>query len=455
MRVGSTLHLFNILLQIHLWTTTIHVAAGGEDKLRVIFQWKQLDYEWPSNETKLLFPGYKQEDNLPLGLEITSTRIFVTVPRWRRGVVASLNYFYVNDTRESPTLIPYPSFEAHQYEAGSVPEIISPFRIRVDRCERLWVLDTGFTDILQNPEQEAPPALLIYDLKNDRLLRKFVIPEDQKTHDSLFANIALEDYSCEDTFAYLGDLGGPGLVVYSWKSRKSWLVKHRFFQPDPQSEEFNVSGISFQWTDGLFGMSIAPSNDGYSVMYFHPLSSTMEYSVSTKILRDSERANSPDNFKEFRALGSRGHNGQSSVSFLDPDTGVLFYALTNLNAIACWKPRNMFTLHQQGLIYQNSIMMVFPNDLKIDQNGNIWVLSDRLPTFMYARLDPEDYNFRILMGSAKEAIRDTVCSTNPSENSSTTTVPLEMFKNSSCTNEIRSIFVFAIALAVLLARTSI
>lgn len=131
-------------------------------------------------------------------------------------------------------MIPYPSFEAHQYEAGSVPEIISPFRIRVDRCERLWVLDTGFTDILQNPEQEAPPALLVYDLKNDRLLRKFVIPEDQKTHDSLFANIALEDYSCEDTFAYLGDLGGPGLVVYSWKSRKSWLVKHRFFEPDPQ-----------------------------------------------------------------------------------------------------------------------------------------------------------------------------------------------------------------------------
>lgn len=209
-----------------------------------------------------------------------------------------------------------------------MPEIISPFRIRVDRCERLWVLDTGFTDILQNPEQEAPPALLVYDLKNDRLLRKFVIPEDQKTHDSLFANIALEDYSCEDTFAYLGDLGGPGLVVYSWKSRKSWLVKHRFFQPDPQvsivsyrlfftfylytfhlvplsspillfffsifkSEEFNVSGISFHWTDGLFGMSIAPSNDGYSVMYFHPLSSTMEYSVSTKILRDPERANSP------------------------------------------------------------------------------------------------------------------------------------------------------------------
>ena len=77
-----------------------------------------------------------------------------------------------------------------------------------------------------------------------------------------------------------------------------------FFFSIFKSEEFNVSGISFQWTDGLFGMSIAPSNDGYSVMYFHPLSSTMEYSVSTKILRDSERANSPGKSIYFNIVSS-------------------------------------------------------------------------------------------------------------------------------------------------------
>lgn len=65
-----------------------------------------------------------------------------------------------------------------------------------------------------------------------------------------------------------------------------------------------MSGISFQWTDGLFGMSIAPSDDGYSVMYFHPLSSTMEYSVSTKVLRDPERANSPGKSIYFNILSS-------------------------------------------------------------------------------------------------------------------------------------------------------
>jgi len=71
---------------------------------------------------------------------------------------------------------------------------------------------------------------------------------------------------------------------------------------------------------------------------------------------------------EFETLGSRGPNGQSSVSFLDPKTGVLFYALTNLNAIACWRPQNKFTTQQQAYVYQDNVTMIFPNDLKVIAN---------------------------------------------------------------------------------------
>lgn len=405
MRSGPAIVLFLVaLFEFPFWQ-----GATAINDLRVAFQWKQIDYDWPSNDTKKLFPHFQQEHNLPLGLEVTPTRIFVTVPRWKPGVTASLNYIFVNDTRESPLLIPYPSWEAHQYGADGVPEIVSIFRIRADRCDRLWVLDTGLTDILGNPEQQAPPALLIYDLNTDRLLRKFVIPADQRTSDSLFANIAVEDYSCDDSYGYLGDLGGPGLVVYSWQKDKSWVIRHSFFEPDPKGGEFNVSGIWFQWTDGLFGMALAPTNDGYSTMYFHPLSSSMEFLISTKILRNETRAAMSEKFPEFRALGSRGANGQSSVSFFDPSTGVLFYALANLNAIACWRPQETFTRQQQDFIYMDNVTMVFPNDLKIDRDGNIWVLSDRLPTFMYSQLDLDDYNFRILTGPTSSAIKGTMC----------------------------------------------
>lgn len=74
----------------------IVLLDGAIGKLRIAYQWKQIDYEWPSNDTKRLFPDYKQEDNLPLGLEVTNDRIFITVPRWRQGVAASLNYIRLN-----------------------------------------------------------------------------------------------------------------------------------------------------------------------------------------------------------------------------------------------------------------------------------------------------------------------------------------------------------------------
>lgn len=63
-----------------------------------------------------------------------------------------------------------------------------------------------------------------------------------------------------------------------------------------QGGEFKVSGISFQWNDGLFGMALAPTGDGYSTMYYHSLSSGMEFSVSTRLLRDAQRANAAGMF---------------------------------------------------------------------------------------------------------------------------------------------------------------
>lgn len=70
-------------------------------------------------------------------------------------------------------------------------------------------------------------------------------------------------------------------------------------------------------------------------------------------------------FHQFQVLGSRGLNGQSSVSFLDPRTNILFYALTNLNAIACWHTESRYTLQSQGRVYMDNTTMVFPNDIKV------------------------------------------------------------------------------------------
>lgn len=407
----------NLMVTLLTTLTAIkHIQCN--DNLRVAYQWNEIDFEYRNARDreeaindKSFIPGHV----VPVGLEVYKTRLFITLPRWKSGVPASLAYIDINDnTTMSPKLKPYPSWGAHQQGiSGEPPEIVSPFRVRADRCGRLWVLDTGVDDILGDTKQLTQTQLLIYDLHNDNLLRRYPFPSDQTKKESFFANIAVEDADCDDTYAYSGDLGAPGLVVYSWKMQDSWRVTHHYFHPDPLAGNYTIAGVNFQWEDGLFGLALSKQqSDGFATLYFHPLSSTNEFSVSTKVLRNKTYATSGQNFKEFKILGSRGPNGQSGAAFLDQLTGVLFYALPNLNAVACWKTSNReYTFKSQGRVYMSPTEMVFPNDVKVDDQDRLWVLSDNLQDLLYSKLDLSRTNFRILTEHVKSAIEHTACDT--------------------------------------------
>lgn len=291
------------------------------------------------------------------------------------------------------------------------PELVSPFRIRADRCGRLWVLDSRIDGVLLDTKVYGPAQLLVYDLHNDNLLRRHTFPVKQVKENSFFANLAVEDGECENTYAYAGDLGSPGLVVYSWRRDESWRVHHNYFHPDPLAGNYSIGTVEFQWDDGLYGLALSKAqSDGYATLYFHPLSSTMEFAVNTMILRNKTLATSGKIYREFKILGSRGPNAQAGASFLDQLTGVLFYALPNLNAVACWKTSNRaYTIKSQGRVYMSPVEMVFPSDVKVDDQDRLWVLSNRLQDFIYGELSPTSVNFRILTAHVKDAIENTAC----------------------------------------------
>ncbi|XP_037960732.1 protein yellow [Teleopsis dalmanni] len=389
-------------------------TAIANDNLRVAYEWKEVDFKYTNADarwTAIENREFKPNNVVPFGLEVYRNRLFVTLPRWKDGVPASLAYIDLNDSsNKSPSLIPFPSWEAHSLNETE-PEIVSPYRIRADRCGRLWVLDTRISGVLERTKIYGPAQLLIYDLHNDNLLRRYVFPTDQVKQGSFFANLAVEDGDCDNTYAYAGDLGNPGLVVYSWQQQESWRVHHNYFHPDPLAGNYSIDGIVFQWDDGLYGLALSkPQADGTATLYFHPLSSTMEFSVNTTLLRNKTIATSGNIYHDFKRLGSRGPNAQAGASFLDQLTGVLFYALPNLNAVACWKTSNRdYTIKSQGRVYMSPTEMVFPSDVKVDDQDRLWVLSNRLQEFIYADLYPAVINFRILTAHVKDAIENTAC----------------------------------------------
>ncbi|XP_027854027.2 protein yellow-like isoform X2 [Aphis gossypii] len=388
------------------------------DRLREVYSWRQLDFTFPDQMTRqaaIASGEYVQANNLPLGLEVWRDKLFITVPRWKAGVASTLNYVSLGSEPEnrSPNLIPYPSYEQNRLASNSTDRIVSVFRINVDACDRLWLVDTGLQDVWGEAVPVQTPKLMVFDLNTDTLIRQYTFKADDMKPDSFFANIIADTTkeTCDDAFAYIPDLGGYGLVVYSFASNTSWRVKHHFFHFDPLSGNFHVGGQNFQWTDGIFGVALSPvKEDGYRTLYFHPLSSTREFCVSTHIVQNASIAS--DSYYEYKVLGSRGPNTQASGSSLDENTGALFYTQINKDGVGCWNSfRNAdeYSADTNYLVASDSQTLEFPNDLKVDKTGTLWVLSDKLPSYLYRGLDDNEINYRIFNAPVVDVIKGTVC----------------------------------------------
>lgn len=153
-------------------------ASLGAD-LKEEFAWKEMTYEWPSEDFKanaIKTGAYIPENNLPVGLAAWKDKLFITIPRWKGGVASSLNYVTIGSDKTA-ALKPYPSWEAnfipsdddsavgeatakgreHAAKTETSSEglkdnatIVSVFRLWTDQCDRLWVMDTGLANILGN-----------------------------------------------------------------------------------------------------------------------------------------------------------------------------------------------------------------------------------------------------------------------------------------------------------------
>lgn len=83
------------LLSVLLIAATLLYTAEANDNLRVAYQWKQVDFNYPSASARasaIASGAYIPENVIPVGLEVYKSRLFMTLPRWKAGVPASLVY---------------------------------------------------------------------------------------------------------------------------------------------------------------------------------------------------------------------------------------------------------------------------------------------------------------------------------------------------------------------------
>ncbi|KAI8435943.1 hypothetical protein MSG28_004111 [Choristoneura fumiferana] len=392
-------------------------ADGDTPPFSTLYKWKYVDFEFPSHihrEQALITKKFIPMNVLPLGIEVFGSRVWVTFPSWRGGVPATLATVSRVGGHPSPLLRPYPDWNYHRAfnENQNCTGLTSVFRVNVDSCGRLWVLDSGQIDSQDNPKQICPPSLVVFDLYTDKLIARYAIPKKYVLQDSLFANLIVDTRTedCSDLHVYISDTWRFGLLVFRERDETFWRFSHHLFYPDPLASNYTLHGLNFQWSDGIFGLALTPIDHNEDrLLYFHAMSSYREFVVSTSVLRQSSRVN--NSASEFNLAGeSRGLLGQSSASAIDR-RGVMFYGLVTRDSIGCWDTEKPYQKKTSGVVAMNRETLIFPNDIKVDQEEqqSVWVISNRLPMFQAGPLDPDDYNYRILYADTMEAVKDTIC----------------------------------------------
>lgn len=275
----------------------------------------------------------------------------------------------------------------------------------------MWVLDTGTVGIGNTTQNLCPYALNVFDLATDRRIRRYEFRPEDTNPNSFIANIAVDiGRNCEDVFAYFSDELGYGLVAYSWEQNRSWRFDHSFFFPDPLRGDFNVAGLNFQWgEEGIFGMALSPVQpDGFRTMYFSPLASNREFSVSTRILRDETRVE--ESYHDFSYFTEeRAGNAHTTARVMSED-GIMLFNLIDQNAVGCWNSATNYAPQNHDVVDRDDETMVFPADVKIDETNTVWVISDRMPVFLITQLDYTDINFRIFSAPLDDLLAGSICS---------------------------------------------
>lgn len=283
--------------------------------------------------------------------------------------------------------------------------------MNIDHCGVMWVLDSGGVEAFETPRQLCPPTLYAIDLNTDKVIARYPIPAEFVLQGSLITNILVDsrDARCRDLHVYIADAWRFGLIVFRAADAAFWRFSHYSFYPEPLLSNYTLHGLNYQWSDGLFGMSLGKSYRGDRPMYYHAMSSSLEFFVMASVLRNESRVS--DSVGEFKLLGeSRGLAGQVSAAAVDRN-GVMFFNLISRDSIGCWSTCNSYENSALDVVAHSSNRLVFPNDLRIDHEvpQTVWVITNRLPMYQFNLINPEEYNFRIMYLDPVKSVENTAC----------------------------------------------
>ncbi|XP_065372454.1 protein yellow [Calliphora vicina] len=390
-----------------------------------IYEAKNIEFAFPSERIRnaALNSGEYDPDNpLPIDVDVfypgegEEPKVFVTIPRFGSGVPYSLALLTDVQRPNGSEFQPYPDYSWHSTHGRDCDGLTSVYRIQIDQCGRMWILDSGEIEFVQH----CAPQIVVIDIRTETLIHRYRLPQKvYRTGVSRFVT-PLVDISdpppfgtCSKAFVYMADATGTSLIVYDMINNDSWRIENKYTFPDPDYGTHTVAGESFELMDGVFSLSATPRGLGLRrLLYFHALSNDVEVAVPLDVANNSSnwRFGLGSSLDDFMVLGSRGI--QCAASAMSAN-GFLLCGFLNPIAVVGWNIRTPYTARNRVILAENPNTLQFVSGLKVIRtprgNEEVWMLSNRLQKTFSGTTNYEEINYRIQKCGMDELILGKQC----------------------------------------------
>ena len=394
---------------VHLGSRSVAASPPPMNRqMNVTYEWKYFDFVF-DNETQ-------RQEAIASG-QYNHTKCFaIDVDRWRdltfvtiirdEGVPSSLNVISKKIGAGGYLLRPYPDWSWTKTDCSGITSV---YRVAIDCCNRLWVLDTGEI----GGKAVCPPQLFAFDLETSALLERVTIAHDVAVNSTsgkgLLVTPIVQTFGgrCEETYVYMADVTGYALLFYNHRTHTTRRFTSSALVYDPQlsSTTYTIEGQSFTLEDGPVGMALSPMTQK---LYFSPMSSYNMGSIETDAVITAQNNDLP--FKEYRNVLPT----QSSAKAMTNE-GTLFLGLVNNTSIGCW--HEFMPLEEKYIvpISHNSETLQFTSGMKVKTDESflgkemLIVLTNRYQKIATDTMNFSEVNFRILSASVKHMVIGTPC----------------------------------------------
>ncbi|VVC29574.1 Six-bladed beta-propeller, TolB-like,Major royal jelly protein/protein yellow [Cinara cedri] len=310
--------------------------------LNVVYQWNKLNLSLQENDRE---HRYIPENNLVYRMKIWNDTLFMAIPRFKRGVPATLCRSY------GGAIHPYPSLGLQK--VGNCFGMQNVKDIEIDHLGHLWILDVGNVyDLEPVSNRSCDPKLFVVDLNTGYIVRSAVLPRGMYTNRSVLSGLTVD---LKSLTAVVADIGpDPGFIVYNLQIG----IFHKFpCELLATAKGYNEALLTVSPIDNMLYFTTIELNSLFAI----PLSV-----FGVPFIKDVGHY-----------VNNQGLKADTSTAMIMDTTGNLYLGMTR--KVIAWNTlKHGFDVKE---LYIQEVRLDWISSFAFDSNGYLWIISSEFKDF--------------------------------------------------------------------------